>query len=197
MLVKEDHILQAAQQLFQKYGWQKVSMDDVAKAIGKSRSSLYYYYKSKEEIYAAVVNMEVDDIVDKIGQAVEQVTGTEEKIATFFTTKMHLMRKRRELYGSLEAGMNADEISSLSGIKRAGHARIMKGEGDLLKEILKQGVEAGELRPIPPREMENLVFVILANMHGLKREMLLAEDAPKIDTLAQTLSQLIVHGLKA
>jgi len=51
--IKEDiiqeQILQAAKQLFSVHGLHKVTMDDVAKAIGKGRSSLYYYYKSKDE----------------------------------------------------------------------------------------------------------------------------------------------------
>ena len=53
---KEDdiqkQILQAALQLFQAHGFRRVTMDDVAKAIGKGRSSLYYYYKSKVFVLA-------------------------------------------------------------------------------------------------------------------------------------------------
>jgi AcrR family transcriptional regulator len=193
---KEDHILQAAQQLFQKYGLQKVTMDDIAKAAGRGRSSLYYYYKSKEEVFAAVMNMEVEEILGRISHATDQASGTEDKIVTFITTKLHLSRKRRELYAPLEAGMNADEISSLAGIKRSAHARIMEREGALLKRILKQGVDEGELRAIPAKEMESVVFVLLSSIHGLKREMLLAEDFSRIDAAAQTLSRLITRGLR-
>ena len=41
----QKQILAASQKLFQQFGYPKVNMDDVAKAVGKGRSSLYYYYK--------------------------------------------------------------------------------------------------------------------------------------------------------
>src|SRR6202012_379935 len=124
-VIKEDliqrQILQAAQQLFQKYGWQRVTVDDVARAVGKGRSSLYYYYKSKEEIFEAVVDMEVGEILGEITRAIDRVSGTEARIAAFCTTKLHLTRKRREFYGSLEAGMNADEMSRFTRQKHEAH----------------------------------------------------------------------------
>ena len=43
----QEQVIRAAQKLFQQHGMYKVTMDDVAKAVGKGRSSLYYYYKSK------------------------------------------------------------------------------------------------------------------------------------------------------
>ena len=54
-------------------------MDDVAKAIGKGRSSLYYYYKSKDEIFDAVMQIEIGDLVGAIAIAVNNVETVERK----------------------------------------------------------------------------------------------------------------------
>ena len=43
-------ILEGADKLFQKYGLGKTTMEDIAKDAGKGKSTLYYYFKSKEEI---------------------------------------------------------------------------------------------------------------------------------------------------
>lgn len=200
-VIREDaiqqQILLAAQQLFQKYGLQRVTVDDVAKAIGKGRSSLYYYYKSKEEIFAAVVDMEITGILEEISRAVDRVTGTEAKIVAFCVTKLHLIRKRRELYGALEDGMNADEMSRYAPLKKEAHARIITQEGALLKKILKGGIALGELRAIPAQELESLVFVLLGTVHGLKREIVIEEAYGRIEPAARTLARLVIHGLKA
>src|ERR1700681_2045142 len=57
---KEDLVLQeiigGARALFEKFGLKKTTMEDIAKEIGKGKSSLYYYFPSKYEIFAAVVD---------------------------------------------------------------------------------------------------------------------------------------------
>src|SRR5581483_4276952 len=130
--IKEDiihqQILQAAQQLFQKHGYQKVTMDDVAKAIGKGRSSLYYYYKSKDEVFDAVMDVEIDEIVADFTRAVDQAVTTEQKIRAFSLSKIKISRKRKAFFEALESGMNADEISQYTQKKQAIHKRIKKEE---------------------------------------------------------------------
>ena len=83
-----EQILQAAMQLYQKHGLKKVTMDDVSKVIGKSRSSIYYYYKSKDEIFEAVLEMLVADVINEISTAVDKVSTLEEKIRAFCLSKV-------------------------------------------------------------------------------------------------------------
>ena len=47
-------ILQAAETLFQRWGIAKTTMEDIAHATGKGKSTLYYYFKSKDEVLEAV-----------------------------------------------------------------------------------------------------------------------------------------------
>ncbi|RLD78380.1 MAG: TetR/AcrR family transcriptional regulator, partial [Bacteroidetes bacterium] len=61
MLLQDDikeNILDVAQSIFRKYGFKKTTMDEIAKAARKGKSTLYYYFKSKEEIFAAVIEKE-------------------------------------------------------------------------------------------------------------------------------------------
>ena len=58
-LVKAE-ILKAAERVFQKWGSNKTTMEDIAREAGKGKSTLYYYYQSKEEIFDAVVIVEFE-----------------------------------------------------------------------------------------------------------------------------------------
>src|ERR1700743_2283885 len=97
--VKEDiiqeQILQAAKRLFQVHGLHKVTMDDVAKAIGKGRSSLYYYYKSKDEIFDAVMHIEIQDMLNSIAHAVNRVPTVEQKLKAFCMAKLSEIRQKK------------------------------------------------------------------------------------------------------
>lgn len=50
-----ENILKIAQDIFSKYGYKKTTLDDIANAVRKWKSSLYYYFKSKEDLFQAVI----------------------------------------------------------------------------------------------------------------------------------------------
>jgi len=74
----QEQVIKAAQLLFRQYGLEKVTMDEVAKAVGKGRSSLYYYYKNKIEIFGAVMDLEIDEILTEVARAVDKAVGAEQ-----------------------------------------------------------------------------------------------------------------------
>jgi AcrR family transcriptional regulator len=198
--VKEDviqgQILQAAKRLFQVHGLHKVTMDDVAKAIGKGRSSLYYYYKSKDEIFDAVMEIEINEMVIAIARAVDKAPTVEQKINAFCVTKLKVLREKRAFYNTLDAGMDADAISHFNKTKIIHHNLIMKHEGALFSQILTDGIENGELRIIDEKDRNMLIFVLLSSLHGLKREMVMENNFKGIEPAVNTLTHMVMHGLK-
>ena len=194
--VIQQQILLAAKQLFQKYGLRKVTMDDVAKAIGKGRSSLYYYYKSKEEIFDAVVDAEIIDMQMSISQAIDKETTAEKKLNAFFVTKLTVAQSKRSFFSTIDEGMDAAELSDYNKAKQAIRRRIMEKETAVISRILKEGIENQELRSMDQTEQESVQFVLLAAIHGLKREILMENDFSRIDSSMQTLTTLIIQGLK-
>ncbi len=51
MADKKAQILTAARELFNRQGYPKTSVDDISQAVGMRKSSLYYYFKNKEQIF--------------------------------------------------------------------------------------------------------------------------------------------------
>jgi len=191
-----EQILQAAKQLFQVHGFRKVTMDDVAKVIGKGRSSLYYYYKSKEEILDAVMDVEIDEMLGAMAKEIDKAINTEGKLYAFFATKLRVLRERRGFYSMMDAGMDADEMSNLNKAKHTLHRRIMKKESLLLHQILDKGIEIGELGTMNEKEKEGVVFVFLTAVRGLKQEMVIENDFSGIDEATGALTRMVIHGLK-
>jgi len=197
--VKEDlmqeQILQAAQHLFQKYGFQKVAMDDIAKAIGRGRSSLYYYYKSKDEIFNAVIDVEVGEIIAELGRAIDQAPTVEEKIRHFCLTKIKLARKKSGFFHALESGMNADEMSQYAKKKQVVARRIMEEESGLLRGMVIAGIKDKELPKMEPSKMEIAVFVVLNSLHGLKVGMLTGNDFSRLNDAVDVLTRMAMRAL--
>lgn len=191
----QEQILTAAKTLFQVHGFAKVTMDDVAKAIGKGRSSLYYYYKSKDEIFDAVLTIEIREMLTAMTQAVDRASGTEQKLLAFFLTKLEVLGEKRAFFKMLDVGMDANTLSDFNKAKIVHHHFIMSQEGRLLQSLLTEGMDKNELRRMEGSELEMLIYVLLTSQRGLKRELELENDAEKLVPAVNMLTRVTMNGL--
>jgi TetR/AcrR family transcriptional regulator, regulator of autoinduction and epiphytic fitness len=81
---KKTKILTAARSVFLRYGFKRVSMNDIAEAAGVSRPALYVVFKNKEEIFAGVFLQWVDETVADIEREIATAAAPEEKIERAF-----------------------------------------------------------------------------------------------------------------
>ena len=57
--MKQEQIIQAARKLFNKFGYKRVSMDEIAKEAGVTKKTVYSYFASKEDLLKYFINEEV------------------------------------------------------------------------------------------------------------------------------------------
>lgn len=91
-------IIEAAQQVFSEYGYKKATMDDVAARMNITRSALYYYYKSKDDLFIAVGEHDFGTYELSLKEAIEAAHTTDERFAAFCRCYLPLRKKFRELY---------------------------------------------------------------------------------------------------
>ena len=187
-----EKVIGAAQRLFQQLGPDKVTLEDVAKAIGKSKSTLYYYYKDKEEIFTAVMSREIDNVITQVAEAVEQSSTVEAKLHSFCATKLDALRQKLALYNVVYT-----EVNNQAEFGYLMRQRYFKRESALIKSILIFGINAGELRAMSEEHLDTMAFVLLSGLHGLEIEMLANDRFDTLDSSIELLSQVLIHGLKA
>ena len=96
----KDTIISIAQSTFRKYGFRKTTMEEIAYAAGKTKSTMYYYFESKEEVFQAVVEKEVTQLRAEILAAVQAEELTKNKLKAYIFTRMSGFRKM-SLYRTL------------------------------------------------------------------------------------------------
>jgi len=62
----KERIGQAAMECFERYGLEKTTLEDIAKTVGLNKTSLYYYYKNKEDIFIEVAIREGQSFIDTL-----------------------------------------------------------------------------------------------------------------------------------
>ncbi|MFX0073779.1 MAG: TetR/AcrR family transcriptional regulator, partial [Candidatus Hermodarchaeota archaeon] len=91
---KKEQILSAASECFAKFGYKKTTLEDIAQKIGLNKASLYYYFKSKEEIFITIILNEFQQFVAKLHQDIEEDMDCIEKILVYFEEKLHFFREK-------------------------------------------------------------------------------------------------------
>jgi AcrR family transcriptional regulator len=133
-----ENILKIAQDIFSKYGYKKTTLDDIANAVRKGKSSLYYYFKSKEDLFQAVIMKEVDLLAKELDRVINRNTEPVDKLRDYMLTKITTFRNLANFYHALE-----NDVTAISFINDVKH-RYEQDEIRLIKRILIEGVRKGE-----------------------------------------------------
>jgi len=99
---QKKRILSAATNLFSRFGLEKTTMEDIARAAGKGKSSLYYYFKSKEEVYAEVIRKEIAGLKTTIRKAIEKEDDPYNKFTRFVGTRLNYLNEKADQYTTIK-----------------------------------------------------------------------------------------------
>jgi hypothetical protein len=91
--------------------------------------------------------------------------------------------------------MDAEALTHFNKTKVGLRELIMKRESALLTRIVQEGIKSRELARIEKSKMDNLIFVLLSSLHGLKRIMHIERHTRDIEPIAAQFTSLIMRGL--
>jgi AcrR family transcriptional regulator len=192
----QQEILKAAIRLYQKFGPNGFTMDDLAAATDRSRTSLYYYYKNRDEIYQAVMDKIARDMAAEIRQAVAAVGTLRDKIYAFCHTKLKASEEWKKVFNAMMASMDAEEQSKHAKVMYSWHKKLIHHESVILNEILAGATRRKEMRAIPAGDLDTLVFLIYSGIRGFRREIFELNDPHDMKAALQLLTDMVVKWLK-
>lgn len=131
-------LVDVARQLFAKMGVENTTMNDIAIASKKGRRTLYTYFKSKEEIYLAVVESELEILSDMMKQVAEKHVSPDEKIIEMIYTRLEAVKEVVYRNGTLRANFFRD-IWKVEKVRKRFDAK----EIQLFRTVLQEGKDKG------------------------------------------------------
>ena len=192
---KEDRpqeITEAAMAAFAERGYAATKVEDVAKRAGVSKGLLYLYFKTKEELFKAVIRSFVVPKIDELSEIIDRSELTSEEFLR---------------------GPFLDFVKTLPGSPISKLIRLMIADGpkhpDLLEFywdnvvsralaalslVLDRGVEKGEFRPTIVNELPHLL--IMPVLFSVIFKLLFADRAPDTDKLIETQLELLIAHMK-
>jgi len=147
-----DMLVDVARQLFARMGVDNTTMNDIAQASRKGRRTLYTYFKSKNEIYLAVVESELDKLYNMLLDVAAKDLPADEKLLTFIYARLDAVKSIVFRNGTLRANFFRD-IWRVEKVRKTFDLR----EVEMLKGILDAGVKEG-IFSMPDVEITALVL---------------------------------------
>ena len=96
-------LVDVARQLFAKNGIANTTMNDIAKASDKGRRTLYTYFNSKEDVYYAVIEGELEGLSDKLDEVASKKIKPQDKIIELIYTHLSMIKETVMRNGNLRA----------------------------------------------------------------------------------------------
>lgn len=156
---RREEIIQAATKVFFEKGLQSATMDEIAEAAELSKGTLYLYYKSKEDLYLAAMNVGFDILYDMFARALTSTTTVIEQLRILGDTYHEFSKKHRNYFRMFHFHQNPQLHKQVSEemreISRLHNQRVW----DQALGVLRRGVQEGILRSeLEPAEMAVLLW---------------------------------------
>ncbi|MBK6964870.1 MAG: TetR/AcrR family transcriptional regulator [Bacteroidales bacterium] len=132
----KEAIVNVARHIFSRFGFRKTTMDEIAIASKKGKSSIYYYFASKEEIFQAVVEKEALILRQELVSAINQADSPANKLKAHVLIRMRTMKKLANFYSAIKD----DYLSHLDFIEKI-RKKYDHEEIQMMENILKEGVQ--------------------------------------------------------
>lgn len=174
---RPQELLAAALDLFVERGFAATRLDDVARAAGVSKGTLYLYFSSKEELFKAVVR---ESIVPLIGEAevlIDEFAGNSRELFRAVVQTWWGRMGETKLSGLPKLMMA--EAGNFPELARFYQEEVVNRGERLVAVMLRRGMERGEIRPVDLEIDARLLIAPLIMMMIWKHSAGVCEVAPE------------------
>jgi AcrR family transcriptional regulator len=173
--------------IFSHYGFRKTSMDEIAKALKKGKSSIYYYFASKEEIFEAVVLYEANVLRNELTTAIKSVESPIEKMKNYVFVRMKAFEKLSNYYNAI-FDKNLDHFDFIETIR----AKYDREELAILRLILYHGARK---KVFSVRNSEYTALAIQTTLKGLEVPMFWKKKEVNIEDRLNGILDVLFNGI--
>ena len=183
---KTQNILSSAASLFAKVGYPNAKMQDIAKACGASKSMLYHYFPTKDDLLFAMLEEHLQQLIAGLEEVVSQAGPVKERFAAFV-----------EVYAQKSAQSRRRHVSAMNDVKFLPKAlqtpllRLETEVTDLTAQMLEQ------VNPGLPEAVYKPYAMLLVGMLNWTDYWYKPTGAMKPQELCERISRLYLKGFLA
>ena len=190
MINKEEFrkkIIATAGQIFSRFGFKKTTMEEIAQALKIGKSSIYYYFKSKEEIFEAVVLNEANILRNELTTAIKSVDSPVGKMEKYVFVRMKAFEKLSNYYNAI-FDKNLDHYEFIEKIRE----KYDREEIAILRLIIYDGVRK---KVFKVQNSEYTALAIQTTLKGLEVPLFWKKREVNIDSRLRAILDVLFYGI--
>ena len=181
-------LIEVARELFAKNGKKDVTMNDIAEASKKGRRTLYTYFNNKEEIYKAVIDKELDQVIERLYLVTAETTEPDIKLTNHIITHLDAIKNIVTRNGSLRA----DFFHDIYEVERT-RRKVDVKEIALIKNILIEGVAK---RVFKNMDTDLSAMIIFYAIKGLEVPYIRQNISDEFEKNKKSIVEFVLQGIK-
>jgi AcrR family transcriptional regulator len=185
---QRERIMVEAAMLFGRSGFDASSLNDLAAETGISKAGIYHYFKTKQDVYDAIIIQTLQGLFDHVSAAVESATRPQEKLLAFMTAHADFFERNYWAFLCMLVGFSGMSAP----ISRHDAVALREGYEHLLRGIIADGVRQGEFRDVDPATTGRAV---LSMLNWMARWFKLGGPKTAAE-VASEYADLLFHGLR-
>lgn len=180
-------ILNQALTIFGRLGFHKTTMADIANASKRGRRTIYTYFKNKEEVYEAVVEREIDKVLEEIITQLELHKDAQEKLATYIGSRLSSIIDLTNRYDALQVAY----VNNYQWVEKI-RSKLDLKELNIIHQILEIGTNQSTfaINDIQAKA-QNIAYII----QGMEFILIKENNETKTKTQIKDLQHTIINGL--
>jgi AcrR family transcriptional regulator len=147
------HIAQKATERFAQKGYAATTLEDICKAAGISKGSLYYHFKSKDVLFLYILENNQQELHHKWQRGMEKAASAKEKLYFLADQYAEMVQAPVAIEEFLSSQHNSKVYEQLSAFRRGGFP--------IIEKIVEEGIASGEFRQDDPVQLSKIIGGIL------------------------------------
>jgi len=153
---RRHEIFGASVHLFLNKGFRETSMREIADAAGMGKSTLYDYFKTKDEILLWGVEDQILDLTSATQKIIDQPNPALERLQKIMKNHLEYLVANKEFYLKLSFEVQRLAIESQKQIQEKRHLYQ-----DLIRSLIAEGIQEGAFRPVDPLLVSRTLITVL------------------------------------
>tara|TARA_Y100001970_G_C14228595_1_gene857228 strand:+ start:276 stop:878 length:603 start_codon:yes stop_codon:yes gene_type:complete len=188
--IRKNQIMNAAQAVVVNKGYDQSRMDDIVDKAKLSKGAIYWYYKSKKEVYLSLIDYWFDEYSAGILKNLDKKDSASKQLKSLFEYFVDQFYKNPDTFKIMvefwrTSGLDSDFNEKLQSI----YSQFL----EYIIDIIKDGINNGEFKKVNPRIT---ALSILINIEGIHWFTLFDKSGVEAHEYINTISNFILNGLK-
>jgi AcrR family transcriptional regulator len=174
--ITRDKIIQAAIEVFTQQGYEGARMERIASMVGINKASLYFHFRSKEEIFREIFNDIIKKYQAMLSSAINESKGLncKERLTMIYRRYLEYNLDNMEMAFWNRIYYAAPEFMKEEIIKATGESKT--GFISAMSDIMKEGIVNRELKPMNPDSMAMTYYYVITCI-DLSTDLMKKKDA--------------------